>query len=67
MLMALTIAMPDLNDRLKIRYKQAKKIGEELLKVPAETKIVEGKIKPNDPCPCGSGKKFKKCCAMQMN
>ena len=19
-------------------------------------------IKPNDPCPCGSGKKFKKCC-----
>jgi len=22
-----------------------------------------GKIKRNDPCPCGSGKKFKKCCA----
>ncbi|HPP75237.1 MAG TPA: preprotein translocase subunit SecA, partial [Armatimonadota bacterium] len=21
-----------------------------------------GKIGPNDPCPCGSGKKFKKCC-----
>ena len=21
------------------------------------------KIKPNDPCPCGSGKKYKKCCA----
>lgn len=20
------------------------------------------KCKPNDPCPCGSGKKFKKCC-----
>ena len=20
------------------------------------------KIMPNDPCPCGSGKKFKKCC-----
>lgn len=20
------------------------------------------KIKPNEPCPCGSGKKFKKCC-----
>jgi uncharacterized protein len=19
--------------------------------------------RPNDPCPCGSGKKFKKCCA----
>ena len=22
----------------------------------------EMKIYPNDPCPCGSGKKFKKCC-----
>ncbi|MHC5054742.1 MAG: preprotein translocase subunit SecA [Planctomycetota bacterium] len=21
------------------------------------------KIRPNDPCPCGSGKKYKKCCA----
>jgi hypothetical protein len=67
MLMDLTRAIPDLNDRLKKRYKQAKKIGEELMKVPADTKIVEGKIKPNDPCPCGSGKKFKKCCALQMN
>ena len=25
--------------------------------------IVKGKkIYPNDPCPCGSGKKYKKCC-----
>ena len=23
---------------------------------------VTGKVGPNDPCPCGSGKKFKKCC-----
>lgn len=23
---------------------------------------VEKKIGPNDPCPCGSGKKYKKCC-----
>ena len=22
----------------------------------------EAKVGPNDPCPCGSGKKFKKCC-----
>merc|ERR1711957_1051966 len=22
----------------------------------------EAKTKPNDPCPCGSGKKYKKCC-----
>ena len=23
---------------------------------------VEKRIYPNDPCPCGSGKKYKKCC-----
>jgi len=23
---------------------------------------VKNKIGRNDPCPCGSGKKFKKCC-----
>ena len=23
------------------------------------------KIRRNDPCPCGSGKKFKKCCMLQ--
>lgn len=25
-------------------------------------KVKEKKIYPNDPCPCGSGKKYKKCC-----
>ena len=27
---------------------------------PAETSVK--KVYPNDPCPCGSGKKYKKCC-----
>jgi len=26
------------------------------------TIIKETKVYPNDPCPCGSGKKYKKCC-----
>ncbi|MBS7526116.1 SEC-C domain-containing protein [Fusibacter paucivorans] len=26
------------------------------------TVVIENKIGRNDPCPCGSGKKFKKCC-----
>lgn len=26
------------------------------------TVIKEAKVYPNDPCPCGSGKKYKKCC-----
>jgi hypothetical protein len=25
-----------------------------------------GKVKRNDPCPCGSGKKYKNCCYSQM-
>jgi hypothetical protein len=24
-----------------------------------------GRARPNDPCPCGSGRKFKRCCARQ--
>jgi preprotein translocase subunit SecA len=24
-------------------------------------KRIEGKVYPNDPCPCGSGKKYKQC------
>lgn len=31
--------------------------------VPKQAPVVkEKKIYPNDPCPCGSGKKYKKCC-----
>lgn len=26
------------------------------------TIVKEAKVYPNDPCPCGSGKKYKKCC-----
>jgi len=29
---------------------------------PPEPKIAEKKIGRNDPCPCGRGKKYKKCC-----
>ena len=29
-----------------------------------EAKAAAKKIGPNDPCPCGSGKKYKKCCGM---
>ena len=28
----------------------------------SRTVHVEQKVYPNDPCPCGSGKKYKKCC-----
>ncbi len=34
----------------------------EILLNPAKPKIVEEKVGRNEPCPCGSGKKHKKCC-----
>ncbi|NLK95454.1 MAG: hypothetical protein GX275_09740 [Clostridiales bacterium] len=38
----------------------------EIQKEYKESKIVrnENKVGRNDPCPCGSGKKYKKCCGM---
>ena len=30
-------------------------------------KRVEKKIYPNDPCPCGSGKKYKQCCGRKKS
>ncbi|MDO4438856.1 MAG: SEC-C metal-binding domain-containing protein [Eubacteriales bacterium] len=31
-------------------------------KIAGTVKREEKKVYPNDPCPCGSGKKYKKCC-----
>lgn len=40
-------------ERKKELYLEQKKSG---------TIVKEEKVYPNDPCPCGSGKKYKKCC-----
>lgn len=32
----------------------------------APVKKVESKVYPNDPCPCGSGKKYKQCCGRKL-
>jgi len=34
----------------------------DILLNPIKTKISEKKVGRNEPCPCGSGKKYKKCC-----
>ena len=34
----------------------------DLLLNPQKPIIAEKKVGRNDPCPCGSGKKYKKCC-----
>jgi len=67
MLVAFNRAFPELYKVLKSRYKEAKKVGEELLESGSKMLAFEKKIKPNDPCSCGSGKKFKKCCANKLN
>ncbi len=50
--------LPEWNDifdeeKQKELYKEQKR---------STTVVNEAKIYPNDPCPCGSGKKYKKCC-----
>ena len=34
---------------------------------PTTIRNTEPKVGRNDPCPCGSGKKYKKCCAKADN
>ena len=34
----------------------------EILLNPPKPKIAEKKVGRNEPCPCGSGNKYKKCC-----
>ena len=34
----------------------------EILSNPPKTVVAEKKIGRNEPCPCGSGMKYKKCC-----
>jgi len=34
----------------------------EILLNPPKTIVAEKKVGRNDPCPCGSGQKYKKCC-----
>ena len=36
----------------------------EILLNPRKPMITEDKVGRNDPCPCGSGKKYKKCCGL---
>ncbi|MBN1475799.1 preprotein translocase subunit SecA [Candidatus Sumerlaeota bacterium] len=34
---------------------------------PQSFRRAQPKVKPNDPCPCGSGKKYKKCCGARRD
>ena len=33
---------------------------------PTSKQLARGRVGRNEPCPCGSGKKFKKCCFQKV-
>ena len=50
---------PNYVDRFARRYPTMKRMGERIVENSPAVSIKTGR---NDPCPCGSGRKFKKCC-----
>lgn len=58
---------PDVPEIIAHRYKKMKEVGRLALERSRKRRIVQkaaerSNIRRNDPCPCGSGKKYKKCC-----
>ena len=60
---------PEIMDILETRYMKMKGVGQSLVERHPSKKshkhtagVGQKKIGRNDPCPCGSGKKYKKCC-----
>ena len=49
----------------KDHEKQLPGEDDEPLPPPVEPIHADGKTKRNDPCPCGSGKKYKQCCGKE--
>jgi hypothetical protein len=64
-------SLPTLLHHIKFRYEEIKQVGVQIIldesnAVSWSGSLQDGerkkKIGRNDPCPCGSGKKYKKCC-----
>lgn len=59
---------PNFMARHAERYPRMKAFGETLvLYHAARQRIPRSKPRPNEPCPCGSGKKYKKCCRLKLS
>ena len=56
--------IPDLYTRLPKRHLKLKAIYANCKKRHFKQQVKSPKIGRNDPCPCGSGKKYKKCCML---
>lgn len=64
-------SMPEFLDTLKKRYNDIKSTAKEIIKKHNSEVMNEEqqkvKVGRNDPCPCGSGKKYKKCCGQNCD
>jgi len=67
LLIEMSRQLPGLQGIFKTRLKESRKMGEELMKSSVKHSIKPHKPQRNELCSCGSGKKFKKCCAQKVN
>jgi len=51
------------NNKIAILHEKSRFIQEDGVWKYADGELFNAKVERNEPCPCGSGKKFKKCCA----
>ena len=51
-------------EKMKTLAAQKKKAHTPLVSASQGPLVVGDKVGRNDPCPCGSGKKYKKCCGV---
>lgn len=58
---------PAYDQRVRERIKRKRGVSPPIQFPPASPGTVWTKTGPNEPCPCGSGKKFKKCCMRAGN
>lgn len=50
------------SDGIKVQHERSNFVFEDDTWLYKDGKIFNSKIERNQPCPCGSGKKYKKCC-----
>ena len=48
---------------IKVLHEKSNFIQEDDIWLYVDGELYNSKVERNEPCPCGSGKKFKKCCA----
>jgi len=51
------------NGKVAVLHERSHFIQEDGIWKYADGELFNAKVERNEPCPCGSGKKFKKCCA----